>query len=480
LKISIVGAGYVGLTTAACLAEIGHDVLCSDSDQAKLTLLRDGNVPFYEPHLAQLVSKNHKLHRLEFGSTEAGIAQSDAIFICVGTPPLNNGEADLSAIQAVARQIAARAQGYRLIVEKSTVPVQTARQIKRELALYGSKQLDYEVASNPEFLREGSALEDFFHPDRIVIGVESKRAEEQFRELYRPVLEQTFVCPVHSECPTKAKPVFLVTDTNSAEIIKHASNSFLAMKISYINMVADLCEASGADVERVAEGMGLDRRIGRAFLRPGIGFGGFCFPKDLQAFVRIAEKAGCDFSLLKEVEKVNVARVAKFVDKVRQEVWVLRGKKIAIWGLAFKPNTDDIRFAPSLSVISQLQAEGADLQVYDPEAMPNARRQLTGVKFCEDPYEAARGAEAVLILTEWDQFRTLDWERLGGLLDRRIIIDGRNMLSPCKEELAAHGFEYVEVGRGSHLAEHNARGTTGSAKNGLAKKVTASHPVPIG
>jgi UDPglucose 6-dehydrogenase len=474
LKISIVGAGYVGLTTAACLAEIGHNVLCSDSDQARLALLQEGKVPFYEPNLAQLVAKNRQLQRLEFGSTELGLERSDAIFICVGTPPLNNGEADLSAIQGVARQIAARAQGYRLIVEKSTVPVQTARQIKRELALYGSKQLDYEVASNPEFLREGSALEDFFHPDRIVVGVESKRAEEQFRELYRPVLDQSFVCPVHKDCPSKATPAFLVTDTNSAEIIKHASNSFLAMKISYINMIADLCEASGADVEKVAEGIGLDRRIGRAFLRPGIGFGGFCFPKDLQAFVRIAEKAGCDFSMLKEVEKVNVARVTKFVDKVRQEVWVLRGKKIAVWGLAFKPNTDDIRFAPSLSVVNQLLAEGADLQVYDPEAMPNARRQMTGVKFCEDPYEAARGAEAILILTEWEQFRTLDWERLGALLDRRLIIDGRNMLSLAKEELAAHGFEYVEIGRRSHLPEQDARGTSRSGN-----RRSASDPVPI-
>jgi UDPglucose 6-dehydrogenase len=472
VKIAIVGAGYVGLTTAACLAEIGHGVFCSDSDPAKLEMLRDGKVPFFEPHLARLVAKNREAGRLEFGLTEAGIECSEAIFICVGTPPLNNGEADLSAIQNVAREIASRARGYRLIVEKSTVPVQTARQIKRELALYGSNQLDYEVASNPEFLREGSALEDFFHPDRIVIGVESKRAEEQFRELYRPVLEQQFDCPVHGDCPPKAQPAFLVTDTNSSEIIKHASNSFLAMKISYINLIADLCEASGADVEKVAEGIGLDRRIGKAFLRPGIGFGGFCFPKDLQAFVRIAEKAGCDFSLLKEVEKVNLARIAKFIEKVRQEVWVLRGKKIAIWGLAFKPNTDDIRFAPSLAVVRQLLEEGADLQVYDPEAMPNAQRQLTGVKFCDDPYEAARGAEAILILTEWEQFATLDWERLGTVLHRKLIIDGRNMLS--ETQLAAHGFEYVEIGRGSHAAEPGAGG------NGrAAKKVSAPDSVTI-
>jgi UDPglucose 6-dehydrogenase len=472
LEITIVGAGYVGLTTAACLAEIGHKVFCSDSDQGKLALLQEGKLPFYEPNLAPLIQKNRQLQRLEFGPTVVGIERSQAVFICVGTPPLNNGEADLSAIQAVAREIAAQARGYRLIVEKSTVPVQTARQIKRELALYGSNCLDYEVASNPEFLREGSALEDFFHPDRIVIGVESTRAEEQLREIYRPVLDQTFACPVHPDCISGTKPTFLVTDTNSAEIIKHASNSFLAMKISYINMIADLCEQSGADVEKVAEGIGLDRRIGKAFLRPGIGFGGFCFPKDLQAFVRIAEKVGCNFSLLKEVERVNLSRVTKFVDKVKQELWVLRGKKIAIWGLAFKPNTDDIRFAPSLSVVKQLQAEGADLQVYDPEAMKNAKRQLAGVRFCEDPYESARGAEAILILTEWEQFRALDWERLGSSLDRRLIIDGRNMLS--REQLVAHGFEYVEIGRPASMSEQPASGARPSAN-----KSRAAGPVHI-
>ena len=473
MKISIVGAGYVGLTTAACLAEIGHDVLCSDSDRGKLALLQDGRVPFYEPNLAELVAKNCQAGRLEFGPSESGIERSEAIFICVGTPPLKNGEADLSAIQAVAREIGARARGYRLIVEKSTVPVQTARQVKRELALYGSEELDYEVASNPEFLREGSALEDFFHPDRIVVGVESARAEEQFHELYRPVLEQTFTCPVHAECPSRTKPAFLVTDTNSSEIIKHASNSFLAMKISYINLIADLCEASGADVEKVAEGIGLDRRIGKAFLRPGIGFGGFCFPKDLQAFVRIAEKAGCDFSLLREVENVNLARIGKFIEKVRQELWVLRGKKIAVWGLAFKPNTDDIRFAPSLAVVSQLLAEGVEVQAYDPEAMANARRQMPGVRFCDDAYEAARGAEAILLLTEWDEFRSLDWERLATVVDRRLIVDGRNMFAQSKEELAAHGFEYVEVGRGSLASEPTPRLSSRSAKKSKAPK-----PVP--
>jgi len=444
MQISVIGAGYVGLTTAACLCEIGHHVFCAESNRQKLGLLLEGNVPFYEPHLAKLVAKNRDAKRLEFGTTEDAINRSEMIFICVGTPPLDNGEADLSAIQSVARAIAG-AKGYRLIVEKSTVPVQTAQQIKKYLSLYSTDGLDYDVASNPEFLREGSALEDFFHPDRIVIGVESKRAENLLRDLYCPVLEQTFVCPVHRDCSQKIKPTLLVTDTSSAEIIKHASNSFLAMKISYVNLIADLCEVTGADIEKVAEGIGLDKRIGKSFLRPGIGFGGFCFPKDLQAFVRIAEKFGCDFSLLEEVERINVARVDKFVEKVKEELWVLRGKRIALWGLAFKPNTDDIRFAPSLAIIKRLLVEGAEIQAYDPEAMRNAKVQFPEIQFCEDMYEVARGAEAILVLTEWPDFVTPDWERLGSLVDRRLVIDGRNMFRG--EELVAHGFEYVAIGR---------------------------------
>ena len=366
MEISVIGAGYVGLTTSACLAELGHQVFCSENDTQKLEKLRKGEMPFFEPFLDAMVKKGRAAGRLEFGSTEEAIDRGQCIFICVGTPPLENGEADLSAIERLAKTIAKRGKGYRLIIEKSTVPVQTAFQLRRHLAIHKNSQLEYDVASNPEFLREGSAVENFFHPDRIVVGVEGPKAADLLREVYRPILEANFVCPVHSDCQKRANVPFLVTDTNSSELIKHASNSFLAMKISFINAVADLCEAAGADVRKVAEGIGLDPRIGSSFLNPGIGFGGFCFPKDLQAFVRIAEKFGCDFAMFKEVEKLNLQRVNKFVEKVKHELWVLRGKKIGVWGLAFKPNTDDIRFAPALSLIRQLLAEGAIVQAYDP------------------------------------------------------------------------------------------------------------------
>ena len=337
MKISVVGAGYVGLTTSACLAELGHEVFCSENDAQKLAKLQAGELPFFEPFLEQLFRKARTAGRLRFGSTEEAVDWGECIFICVGTPPLENGDADLSPIERVARTIARRATGYRLVIEKSTVPVQTATQLRRHLSVHKNAKLDYEVASNPEFLREGSAVENFFHPDRIVVGVESERAKNLMREIYQPVLDAKFVCPVHGSCKPRADVPFLVTDTNSAELIKHASNSFLAMKISFINVVADLCEAAGADVSKVAEGIGLDPRIGGSFLQPGIGFGGFCFPKDLQAFVRIAEKFGCDFSVFKEVEKINQRRVGQFVEKLRKELWVLRGKKIGVWGLSSSP-----------------------------------------------------------------------------------------------------------------------------------------------
>jgi UDPglucose 6-dehydrogenase len=447
MEISVIGAGYVGLTTAACLAEIGHDVFCADNDTEKLKQLQDGRMPFYEPHLEGIVDRNRRGRRLEFGRTEEGVDRGRAIFICVGTPPLEGGEADLSAIERVARVIAQRGRGYRLVIEKSTVPVQTGRQLKRHLALFRTNELEYDVASNPEFLREGAGVEDFFHPDRLVVGVETPRALELMREIYKPVVERTFVCPVHSDCTRPDPPhqvPFLVTDINSAELVKHASNSFLAMKISFINLIADLCEVAGADINRVAEGIGLDRRIGPAFLRPGIGFGGFCFPKDLQAFVRIAEKLGCDFSLLKEVERINVCRVDHFVEKVKNELWALRGKRIGVWGLAFKPNTDDVRFSAALAIIRRLLAEGAQVQAYDPRAAENAKRELPAVTYCSDLYEAARGTEAVLLLTEWDEFSEVDWERLRTLMERPLIIDGRNALS--RDQLASRRFHYVGLG----------------------------------
>jgi UDPglucose 6-dehydrogenase len=444
MKVSVIGAGYVGLTTAACLAEIGHDVFCGEADVHKLERLIAGDLPFFEPNLEQLFARARAAGRLEFGSTEEAVDHGQAIFICVGTPPLENGEADLSAIETVARIIARRARGYRLVIEKSTVPVQTGCQLRKYLSLHNANGLVYDVVSNPEFLREGSAVQDFFHPDRIVVGVEGERAAEQMREIYRPVLEGTVACPVHGRC-NRAKGVHLiVTDTNSAELIKHASNSFLAMKISFVNMVADLCEAAGADINQVAHGIGLDPRIGPSFLQPGIGFGGFCFPKDLQAFVRIAEKFGCDFSLLKEVERINQDRVEKFVETIKKELWVLRGKTICVWGLAFKPNTDDVRFAPAISIIRKLQAEGAQIRAYDPQAMDKAKKELPQVSYCKDVYEAADGADVVVLLTEWKEFRNVDWSRLYSLMERPLIVDGRNALTP--KEITSHNFQYVGIG----------------------------------
>ena len=444
MKLSVIGAGYVGLTTAACLAQIGHDVFCSETDVEKLSKLHGGIMPLFEPHLEDVVKGIRKVGRLHFGSTEEAIVWGDAIFICVGTPPLANGDADLSAVEGVARTIAKRASGYRLVIEKSTVPVQTGAQLRKHLSVHSTNGLRYDVASNPEFLREGTSVEDFLHPDRIVIGADSQRAADLLREIYEPIVKQTFTCPIHAGCPKHIEPIFLSTDTNSAELIKHASNSFLAMKISFINMVANLCEEVGADVTEVAYGMGLDPRIGPAFLNPGIGFGGFCLPKDVQAFIRIAEKSGCDFSLLKEVEKINQRRVEHFVEQVRKEMWVLRGKNIAVWGLAFKPNTDDVRFAPALSIIRRLQAEGALIRAYDPEAMEKAVKEIPDVTYCQDAYEAAKGTDAVLLLTEWEEFRKVDWSRLATLVERPLIIDGRNTLTP--RDVFSNGFHYIGIG----------------------------------
>jgi UDPglucose 6-dehydrogenase len=456
MVLSVIGAGYVGLTTAACLAEIGHQVCCADSDLGKLELLHSGRIPFFEPLLPELIARNRAAGRLRFTSTEEAILQSRAIFICVGTPPLENGEADLSSIANLSRTIARTAGGYRLVIEKSTVPVQTAHKLRRALGTYPRSGFDYDVVSNPEFLCEGSAVRDFLHPDRIIVGAESPTAAEIMKEIYDPLVRRTFICPIHGRCPSGDPPRLLVIDSNSAELVKHASNSFLAMKISFINLIADLCEAAGAQVDHVAEGIGLDPRIGKAFLRPGIGFGGFCFPKDLQAFMRIAEKLGCDFTLLKEVEKINLRRVEQFMEKVRNELWVLRGRQIGIWGLAFKPNTDDIRFAPALSIVRALLAEGAQVRAYDPQAMEKAKQELPQVTYCDNPYDVARDADAILLLTEWEEFKLLDWNRLSRLVAQPVLVDGRNLISP--EIVISHGFRYLGIGRTALAAETAAVG----------------------
>jgi UDPglucose 6-dehydrogenase len=458
MKISVIGAGYVGLTTAACLAQIGHEVFCSESNPEKLAKLQDRVVPIFEPHLEDIFDRGLMSGRLRFGSTEAALEWAKVIFICVGTPPQPNGDADLSAIESVARMLAKNVSGYRLVIEKSTVPVQTAARLRSYLSVHSVNGLEYDVASNPEFLREGTAVQDFLHPDRIVVGVESQRASALLREIYEPIITGNFACPVHAACTSQTRPRLLMTDTSSAELIKHASNSFLAMKISFINMVSDLCEVVGGDVTKVSEGVGLDPRIGEAFLKPGIGFGGFCFPKDLQAFIRIAEKSGCDFSLLKEVEKINQRRIELFVEKIRKELWVLRDKKLAVWGLAFKPNTDDTRFAPSIALINSLLEQGASIRAYDPQAAENARTAIPGIHCVDDPYQAAEGSDAILIVTDWDEFRNVDWTRLLALVEHPLVLDGRNMFRP--EEILMHGFRYVSIGRstgGSHQMRPSSR-----------------------
>src|SRR6202522_2536539 len=449
LKVSVIGAGYVGLVTGGCLAGLGHEVVCTDSDVEKLKTLESGRLPIYEPGLDVVIAEARKEGRLSFRANMAdAVRAGDAIFICVGTPPLPNGDADLSAIDHVARLIGIEARSPKLVVEKSTVPAQTGQELKRALAVYGRKSgVTLRVASNPEFLREGTAIEDFLHPDRIVVGVEDEIAERQLHDIYRPVLERKFKCPMHAPaaCPDVPPPAWLVTTINSAELIKHASNSFLALKISYANMVADLAERLGADIDEVVRAVGMDARIGTSFLRPGLGFGGFCLPKDLQAFVHLAESSGVDFSMLKEAEKINKKRIENFMVKIRRALWVVKDKPVGVLGLAFKPNTDDIRFSPAIDLVQQLVAEGARVRVFDPEAMERAKSILPQVEFAKTAYDAADGAEALLIATEWEQFHNLDWNRIHGSMARPLILDGRNLLSGS--EMKSHGFEYYSVGR---------------------------------
>jgi UDPglucose 6-dehydrogenase len=448
LKISVIGTGYVGLVTGACFAGIGHEVMCTDNDTGKIETLEKGGMPIYEPGLELVIPKARKNGRLKFCANPAdAVAFGDAFFICVGTPPLPNGDADLSAIDHVARVIATEAKKPKLVVEKSTVPARTGQELKRALAAYGRKSnVTFEVASNPEFLREGTAVGDFLHPDRIVVGVESESAEKQMKEIYQPVLDRKFDCPVHSpKCPSGPMPNWLVTTINSAELIKHASNSFLALKISYANMVSDLAERLGADIGEVVRAMGMDPRIGPSFLSAGLGFGGFCLPKDLQAFVHLAERSGVDFALLREVEKINKQRIDSFYQKLRGALWVVRGKKLGVLGLAFKPNTDDVRFAPAIDLVNRLLQEGAVIRAYDPEAMERSRAILPDIEYAESAYDAAAGAEALLIATEWDQFKKLDWNRIRDSMTRPLIVDGRNLLSP--QEMTRLGFEYRSFGR---------------------------------
>ena len=446
MKLTVIGAGHVGLVAGACLAETGHNVVCVDNDPAKLEALEAGRTPFYEPHLTELIQRNTAAGRLRWsGSVAEGTQHADVLFLCVGTPPLADGEADLSAVEAVARLIAAAATSPKLLVEKSTVPVQTGERLEKTLAVYGSAKS--EVASNPEFLAEGTAVTDFLFPSRIVIGVESERAETLLRDVYAPIVERRLTWRPDGFSADISRPAPLIAaNRNTAEIIKHASNSFLATKISYINMVARLCDAVGADVELVAAGMGLDSRIGPKFLQAGIGFGGFCFPKDLQSFIRMAEKNGCDFSLLREIERINAGQVDRFVQTLRDELWILKGKRIAAWGLAFKPHTDDMRFSPATAVLERVMADGAHVAAYDPEAHEEARRLAPRVQLCDSAEAAAQGADALLILTDWPQFRAVDFEAVRKSMVRPLLLDGRNLLDP--KAMSGFGFEYRAIGRG--------------------------------
>ena len=448
MRLSVIGCGYVGLVTGACLAEAGHEVICTDIDEGRIAQLQAGGVPIYEYHLDKILKSARSTSKISYTSNAGeAIRNGDAIFICVGTPPKENGEADLSAIDHVARQIATEARTPKLVIEKSTVPARTGLELRRALTAYSrSSGLAFRVVSNPEFLREGTAVSDFLHPDRIVVGVEDEASARDMQEIYRPILERSFQCPVHNgTCPPGNAVNLLITTINSAELIKHASNSFLALKISYANVIADLCEKIGADVEEVTRAMGLDPRIGEQFLRAGLGFGGFCFPKDLQAFVHLAGTVGVDFDILKAAERVNKQRIERFFEKVRRALWVVKGKRVAVLGLAFKANTDDIRFSPALEVVKELLRQGAHIQATDPEAISRAKALFPAASYHEDPYDALRDAEVALVCTEWDVFRSLDWERAGKLMARRLVVDGRNLYSPSR--MRALGFEYLSFGR---------------------------------
>jgi UDPglucose 6-dehydrogenase len=429
MNLTIIGTGYVGLVTGACFAEVGHQVICVDNDAAKVKVLQEGGIPIYEPGLEELVQKNAAAGRLSFTtSTAEGVEKSDVIFIAVPTPPLPDGSVDMSFLEKVAREIAGAMTSYKIVVDKSTVPVKTGDKVAEAIKRYCKAQVDFDVVSNPEFLREGFAVEDLMRPDRIVVGVRSQRPVPALKEIYAP-----FKAPI------------IVTDINSAELIKHASNSFLALKISYINAIAVLCETTGANVQEVANGMGMDERIGRRFLQASLGFGGSCFPKDLSAFIKIAEQIGYDFRLLKEVQHINAGQMDRFVKKILETLWVLKDKTIGVLGLAFKQNTDDIRMSPAIDLCHRLQKEGAVLRVHDPKAMDKAKAVLQNVTFVEDMDAVAEGCDALVIATEWDEFKKLDLERARKALTHPIMFDGRNLFDPA--EMERLGFIYKSIGR---------------------------------
>ena len=433
MRVAMIGSGYVGLVSGACFSEFGIEVICVDKDADKIARLQGGEVPIYEPGLDQLLERSVADGRLRFSTDlAAAVAGADAVFIAVGTPSRRgDGHADLAYVHQAAREIAAALNGYTVIVTKSTVPVGTSREVAR-IVREARPDADFDVASNPEFLREGSAIGDFMRPDRVVIGTDSERAREVMRQIYRPLyLIET--------------PI-IFTEPETAELIKYAANAFLATKITFINEIADLCEKVGADVHDVARGIGLDGRIGRLFLHPGPGYGGSCFPKDTLALVRTAEQAGAPTRIVEAVVEVNAARKKAMAEKVIAHCGgSVEGKTIAVLGLTFKPNTDDMREAPSLDIIPALQGAGARVRAYDPAGLEAAKRLLDGVVWCEGAYEAMEGADALVIVTEWNAFRALDLARVKRLMKAPVMIDLRNIYDP--EEMSAAGFRYASVGR---------------------------------
>ena len=434
MNITVVGSGYVGLVTGTCFASLGNRVTCVDIDEKKVSKLKKGVMPIYEPGLEELVRENMKRKTLSFTTDlKAAVRKAEIIFIAVGTPPKNNGEADLSFVENVARTIATEMTSYKLIVEKSTVPVQTGEWLEKTVSRYGKKNVPFDVASNPEFLREGSAIEDFLRPDRVVIGARTQRAIDVMLDIYAPL---------------KAAGVpFVVANVESAEMIKYASNGFLATKITFINEVAEICEAVGAEVDVVARGMGLDNRIGPKFLHPGPGYGGSCFPKDTRAVAQIAEEHGLRFEIIEGVLSANERVKRRMIGKIEQAFGSLAGKTVAVLGLAFKGDTDDMRESPAIPVIEGLVERGARVRAYDPAAMSAAKPLLPAITYCEDAYEAADGADGVVIATEWNQFRALDFTELKARLAAPLMVDLRNLYQP--DRVAAEGFTYHSVGRPS-------------------------------
>ena len=433
MDLAIIGSGYVGLVTGACFADVGHDVICVDNDVQKIKLLQDGKVPIYEPGLEEVIHRNVSAHRLRFSSSIAeGVDKSQIVFIAVPTPQQPNGDVDLSFIEKVAREIAAVLSDYRVIVDKSTVPVKTGEKVAESIKRYNRHGAKFDVVSNPEFLREGCAVSDLMRPDRIVIGAQSEHAIDLMKKVYEP-----FMAPI------------LVTDINSAELIKHAANSFLALKISYINAISAICEASGADVEKVADGIGMDHRIGRDFLDAGIGYGGSCFPKDIAAFITISDRLGVPFELLKEVQRINQAQKERFLKAIRDTLWVLREKKIAVWGLTFKPDTDDVRLSVAIDLVADLLREGAQVAAYDPKGMEKAReiKAIAEAKLAVSALEAVDGAEALIIATEWSEFANVDLAVVKEKMATPIVFDGRNLFDP--ETMGQLGFHYHSIGRTS-------------------------------